>query len=95
MLSTRTGGAGFVDGLEHFEAAAVGQADVEQHDIPLPGFDQIQCRGAIGRLTDFHRLGDFGQDSPQARARHAVVIDDQDSKHLTLPRGHGAAVTVA
>ena len=68
--------------MQHRDAAAAGQVDVEQHHVRLRGQDHLdRARGVGGLADDGHRAAELGAD---AGAEHRVVVDEHDAG---LPAG--------
>ncbi len=90
MTMTSAPGASFLHQLQHVHAVAVGQQQVEQHDVGPPlvehrqpgaaeaGRADVECR-VDGRLLDHHL-------EPVDRGR--VVIDDQHPTPARLDTCH-------
>ena len=70
-------GRGLLYALEHREAVAVGQLEIEEHEIDLGGREPLERLGGEAGLEDVEPGG--GQPLAQRPAHQLLVVNDQDS----------------
>jgi hypothetical protein len=64
---------------EELEAAAVGQGEVEDHDVPVCVARELQGRGGRRRLTDPGQPVVLQEDLPDALTEDGVIVNAEDA----------------
>jgi hypothetical protein len=80
-------GARLAQGARRLEAAAVGQAQIHDHDVGLQRAGLAHALGGGGGLADDLELPVALERVPQALADQVMIVDEQD---LGAGAGHGA-----
>src|ERR1051325_4811601 len=85
----RQRGPGLVQLAQHVEAVAIGQAEIEQYDVPGSTERKHQRLGGAAGFAELEPVGKALENLDQSAADEGVVVDDEDAIH----RGGNHAVT--